>query len=45
MTLWSENDARNAGGLQKASSAPIEGASALKSRIELGYVLRSIPGT
>jgi pilus assembly protein CpaF len=33
MTLWSENDARNAGGLQKASSAPIEGASALKSRI------------
>jgi len=33
MTLWSESDARGAGGLQKGANAPIEGASALKSRI------------
>ena len=33
MTLWSENDSRNPAGLQKAANAPIEGASALKSRI------------
>ena len=34
MTLWTENEARGpASGLQKSAGAPIEGASALKSRI------------
>jgi pilus assembly protein CpaF len=33
MTLWTENESKGASGLQKAANAPIEGASALKSRI------------